>query len=387
MIKKDNFTDVLKGDPFNFTEHNGIYTKHYGTNEEGFDLEYNALTGDFIYPEGVDADRNTTKDEHQNESYVVFLCVAQLFHIGYLPKQFKLEGKNYTGTDKGYCDILIKDYNGKEYAIIECKTSSVDQKEDEFRKHWKKTLNNGDQLFRYFNTYRAVQYLCMYTADYPEYTIGASKQHRFEPKYQIISLIDNDKYLETDKSLRSYQQVRDEQGGFDEYFDVWKNTYKLDSNNRGLLEEGIEPLKIGEKNYSVEDLDSIDEYSLQKKYNEFAEILRKYTISSHENAFDKLVNLFLSKIIDEKYNGAQLKFLWKGASCDDVFSLQDRLNVLYRQGMKEFFGDDVTYVDKEEIEDAFRFLTSKADAGKETIRRLFRELKYFNNNPVVPPKY
>ena len=35
----------------------------------------------------------------------------------------------------------------------------------------------------------------------------------------------------------------------------------------------------------------------KKKYNQFATILRKYNVGGCENAFDKLVNLFLAKIV------------------------------------------------------------------------------------------
>ena len=44
---------------------------------------------------------------------------------------------------------------------------------------------------------------------------------------------------------------------------------------RGLFEEGIDAFNIGKKSYGVNDLKTIDEYSLDKKYNEFALILRK----------------------------------------------------------------------------------------------------------------
>lgn len=360
-----------------------MFTKHYGSADEGFDLEYNFESGDFIYPNGVEADRNTTMDEHQNESFVVFLCVAQLFDRGYLPQHLKLEGRNYAGNDKGYCDILVKDNNGNPYLIIECKTANVDKKDDEFRKHWAKTMRNGDQLFRYFNTYRRAKYLCLYSADYPEYKKNGEKVHRFENIYHVISLVDNDEYLQTDNHLRSFREMREQQGGSEDFFNVWKQTYKQDYNTRGLFEPGIEAFNIGNKSYGVADLQTIDEYSLDKKYNEFALILRKHTISSHENAFDKLVNLFLAKIIDERYNSKELQLLWKGAAYDDYFSLQDRLINLYKRGMKEFFGDEVASVENWQIEDAFKFLTAKADEARATIKKYFRRLKYFNNNPFA----
>ena len=383
MITRDNIKEVLLSPPFCFFAKCGVFTKHYGSADEGFDLEYNFVSGEFIYPDGVEADRNTTMDEHQNESFVVFLCVAQLFDRGYLPQHLKLEGRNYAGNDKGYCDILVKDNNGNPYLIIECKTANVDKKDDEFRKHWAKTMRNGDQLFRYFNTYRRAKYLCFYSADYPEYKKNGEKVHRFENIYHVISLVDNDEYLQTDNHLRSFREMREQQGGSEDFFNVWKQTYKQDYNTRGLFEPGIEAFNIGNKSYGVADLQTIDEYSLDKKYNEFALILRKHTISSHENAFDKLVNLFLAKIIDERYNSKELQLLWKGAAYDDYFSLQDRLINLYKRGMKEFFDDEVASVENWQIEDAFKFLTAKADEARATIKKYFRRLKYFNNNPFA----
>lgn len=381
MITKDNIQKVLL--ELKFFSNHGVYTRHFGSTDEGFDLQYNFNAGEFIYPEGVQADRNTTQDEHQNESFVVFVCVAQLFERGYLPQHIKLEGRNYAGTDKGYCDILVSDNNGEPYLIIECKTANIDKKEDEFRRHWAKTMRNGDQLFRYFNTYRKAQYLCMYTADCPEYRKKGDVIYRLEINYHIISLVDNEEYLQTDNKLHSFREMREQQGGSEDFFNVWKQTYKQDFTTRGLFEEGIDAFNIGKKSYGVNDLKTIDEYSLDKKYNEFALILRKHTISSHENAFDKLVNLFLAKIIDERYHSDELQLLWKGAAYDDYFSLQDRLINLYKRGMKEFFDDEVASVENAEIEDAFKFLTSKADEARDTIKRYFRKLKYFNNNPFA----
>lgn len=381
MITKDNIQKVLLDLKF-FSNH-GVYTRHFGSADEGFDLEYNYNTGKFNYPVGLQADRNTTQEDYQKESYVVFVCVAQLFERGYLPQHIKLEGRNYAGADTGYCDILVSDNNGEPYLIVECKKADIDRKEDEFRKHWARTMRDGDQLFRYFNTYRKAQYLCMYAADCPEYRKNGEKIYRLEINYHVISLVDNEEYLQTDNKLHSFLEMREQQGGSEDFFNVWKQTYKQDFTTRGLFEEGIDAFNIGKKSYGVNDLKTIDEYSLDKKYNEFALILRKHTISSHENAFDKLVNLFLAKIIDERYHSDELQLLWKGAAYDDYFSLQDRLINLYKRGMKEFFDDEVASVENAEIENAFKFLTSKADEARDTIKRYFRKLKYFNNNPFA----
>lgn len=387
MITKDNIIDILLSDRFNFEKKGRLYVRHYGSADGGFDLKYDEAKKAFEYPLGIDgmeAGRATTMDAHQKESYVVFLCVAQLFERGYKPKNIKLEAKNYESLKKGFCDILIHegDKDKTEFLIIECKTADVSEKTDEFRKHWAKTLRNGDQLFRYFNTYRKAQYLCLFSADYPEYTEGNIKKHRFENVYYVISLVDNEKIL-ADPKVRSYKELREKQGSSDEFFKVWKNTYHQDKNPRGIFEKGIEAFSIGRKSFNIESLDPVDEYMLGKKYNDFAMILRRHTVSSHENAFDKLVNLFLAKIVDESDNPEELTFQWKGASYDDYFSLQDRLTVLYREGMKRFFNDEVSYVEDKKIDAAFDFLTSKADVAREQIKKYFHELKYYNNNPFA----
>ena len=65
--------------------------------------------------------------------------------------------------------------------------------------------------------------------------------------------------------------------------------------------------------------------------------LSQHNVSGRENAFDKLVNLFLAKVVDETNNPENLHFYWKGTAYDDDFQLQDRLQRLYRDGMIVFF--------------------------------------------------
>ncbi|MFP3597919.1 restriction endonuclease subunit S [Chryseobacterium sp. SIMBA_029] len=103
-------------------------------------------------------------------------------------------------------------------------------------------------------------------------------------------------------------------------------------------------------------------------------------VSGRENAFDKLVNLFLCKIVDETNNPKELKFYWKGIAYDTPFELVDRLQKLYQEGMQKFLGEDVVYVSNNQIEDAFRFFKKDPDATHETIKKFFKELKFYNNN-------
>lgn len=65
------------------------------------------------------------------------------------------------------------------------------------------------------------------------------------------------------------------------------------------------------------------------------EILRHNAISDKPNAFNKLLNLFVCKIIDEDKNPEdELDFQWRESDTDE--SLQLRLNDLYKEGMWRF---------------------------------------------------
>lgn len=377
MITKENFKQVLDELGFyKLVNNENQYQNVYGdTSDNSFSLSVDFEQEKFLYPEEIKADRSTTLDFHQNESFVVFECLHRLFSVGYRPENIFLEGKNYQGHDLGWIDILVKDNTGTEYLIIECKTSDSSIKEDEFEKHWKRTLNNGDQLFRYFNTYSKAQFLCLYTADFED--------NKLTNNYRLIALKDNEEYLKTDSRLKSFKELRENQGSSQEFFEVWKNTYGQDFSTNGFLEKDSKPFDIGKKKYNIDDLKEIDSSSMQKKYHDFASILRKYNVSSKENAFDKLINLFLAKIVDETYNQTELKCLWKGAAFDNYYDMQDRLQSLYKKGMEEFFKDTVAYVDNSEIEKAFSFLKSKTDEAKSTILEYFRTLKYYNNNPFA----
>ena len=84
--------------------------------------------------------------------------------------------------------------------------------------------------------------------------------------------------------------------------------------------------------------------------------------------------------MDESKNSDDLKFYWKTIVYDNYFDLQDRLQKLYQAGMKEFLGEEVTYIDNAQIDDAFRFFSNDPDATKETIKKYFRQLKFFTNS-------
>ncbi|WP_259573491.1 N-6 DNA methylase [Shewanella baltica] len=103
-------------------------------------------------------------------------------------------------------------------------------------------------------------------------------------------------------------------------------------------------------------------------------------MSGRENAFDKLVNLFLCKLVDEIENPDDLKFYWKGVAYDSHFDLMDRLQQLYQSGMDKFLGEDITYINQNDVNNALRFIRQNPDATQKAVWNLFIQQKFFTNN-------
>lgn len=373
MITKDNIRNLLTC--LGFQQSDTVQDEmvlHFEKTNDTVAVDF--TNEKIIYPEGIEADRDTTKNFSANENFVVLECVVGLLAQGYKPENIVLEPKTPGGREDShfYCDILIRDNDKRPYMLIECKT--MDGKEDdEFSKAWKKTLQDGGQLFNYYNTYRQAQYLVLYASDFVD----------GEPRcnYRLITMTDNKEYLESNPQLISFEKVSADNGTRDDFFKVWSETYGKDYATNGAFEvDEVPAFGVTKKKLSIDDLVIVDGQDIQRKYHQFAQTLRQYNVASHENAFDKLVNLFLVKVVDEVRNPKDLQFLWKGAAYDDYYSFQDRLQKLYQIGMKDYLGEDVTYIDNASIENAFRMQKNDPDAIKDTILEYFRQLKFYSNS-------
>lgn len=249
--------------------------------EISIDLNNNHIN----YPNLKSIGRKTTVNFSDEENFVVMDCIIQLLKQGYEPSQISLE-KGYRlghNTKSGNADITVEDNNGDPFMIIECKTFGK-----EFEKEWHNTVNNGGQLFSYDKQDNKASVLLLFEARVNN-TTG-----QVDSRYNAIVLEDNDQYLDTLSNAKGY---KDAIGG-DDRFNTWKNVYHKDFIHNGILEKNIKPFTVGLPKETVKDLKEITQEEVKPKYNEFASILRKHNISGHENAFDKLVNLFLAKIVD-----------------------------------------------------------------------------------------
>jgi len=361
MLTQDNLADLLVA--LGFEMNDAIRRKRFGA----ANLEVNFKKKEITYPEaaGLIINERQTCNFDANENFVVLECVHRLLEKGYKPEHIELEPKWKLGrgASGGRADILIKDNDGRPLLIIECKTAGT-----EFKRAWNKTLQDGDQLFSYAQQISETQFLCLYTSDLDAGTVSYTSH--------IIAHRDNEKYLADNPLFKSFKSVTDVK----ERHAVWRDTYKLDYTTKGIFEENIQPYHIGKDKYTLADLHAISASDQQKKYHEFATILRQHNVSGRENAFDKLVNLFLCKLVDEIENPSDLKFYWKGVAYDTHFDLMDRLQQLYQAGMGKFLGEDITYINQGDVKNALRFIKQNPDATQRAVWNLFIQQKFFTNN-------
>lgn len=348
-LEAHNFKEVIKDKQYELEINNQAIN---------VDIENESIK----YPELIKIGRETTTNFSAEENFVVLDVVIGLLKQGYLPNHIWIE-KGYKlghNTKSGNADITVEDNEGNTFIIIEAKTFGA-----EFDKEWKNTLNDGGQLFSYERQENKAEALVLYAS-----RVNGTSVERI---YHAIHLKDNDEFLATLDNPESYKKAK----GGDDKFKIWRDVYQQEFRKNGVLEPSIKSFVIGKNKSSVSDLKEITHDEVQKKYNEFATILRKHNVGGRENAFDKLVNLFLAKIVDEEQNKEDLMFDWKGVAQDTYFDLVDRLQKLYQVGMEKFLDEKVSYVAEKDIEDAFRL---RKDAAKDAIFKYFKELKYFSNN-------
>lgn len=354
MISTDNLKLVLH--KLNFIqETEQIFSKKYSNDKT--QIKVNFDTKKIIYPKEIIKGDETTCNFSHPENFVVLECVNRLLDKGYKAEHIQLEPRYKLGHDSkssGKADILVKNQTGeKTYIFIECKTFG-----SEFNKEWNNMKNDGGQLFSYFQQDKNAKFLCLYTSNFDE------QNSEIDYKNQVINV-----------NKANYKIANN----VPELFNIWKNFYKYES-SAGIFEKNINAYAVAEKALNFENLKELEEAG---KYNEFAKILRKYNVSGKENAFDKLVNLFLCKIYDENYNKESLQFNYRGVSSDTYESLQDRLMILYKNAMQKFLNEEITYVSDEEINKQFTDFEQQNIATttlKENIYDFLRKLKFYSHS-------
>ena len=321
-----------------------IYYKNYPKHND-YVLKVNFGQEKIEYGTKIKLGDQTTSNFENGENFVVLECVDRVLEKGYSPEKLSLEHKWQMGRkEKGKLDILIMDKDDKAYLMIECKTWG-----EEYEKEKKKMQRDGGQLFSYFQQDKAAQYLCLYAS------------RLYQGKIEFINDI-----VEVDEQWATLSNQK-------EIFDHWNKNFK----DNGIFEDWANAYDVEIKALTRGRLKELTEEDSGRIFNQFAEILRHNVVSDKPNAFNKIFNLFLCKIVDEdRKPDEELKFQWLESSDTDE-ELQKRLSDLYKKGMKEYLSKDVTDYNDDQVAEKLYALQPEV---RDQIREMFTRVRLHKNN-------
>ncbi len=367
MITLNNIKEVLLFLGYNNIEDRYIY--HF----EEFDcnIEVDFKNNKILYPEdkGLVVNGKQTCNLSDNENFVVLECIHRLLLKGYKPSHIEIEKRWTLGHSQksGRADICVMNETGNDMlAIIECKTYGA-----EFENELKKLKADGGQLFSYYQQEQSTKWLMLYAAGFVN--------NKIEHQANTISVFDTEEVLEKftkNKSIKLYEDAHSKEKAFD----VWKETYEQKSSGDLIFSDDTIAYNIGEKPLRKRDLKQFN--PKDKIVNKFEEILRHNNVSDKENAFNKLVALFICKLVDEitKKDDDIVDFQYKFGT-DTYETLLDRLQRLYKEGMDKFMKEEIFYVSSEYPLNLFS--NYKGQNRKNAINDLketFRKLKFYSNS-------
>ena len=356
-MNKTEIENIIKGLKFQMIDGE---TDKWNLKVNDYTLKIN-LSGEKLknwsidYGNEIAVHRKTTSNFSQAENIVVLECVVRLLDKGYPAKSIELEKKWRVG---GYLDIYVKDKNDKAYLMIECKTWGK-----EYNKALKTTLENNtnkEQILNYYLQDQNAQYLCLYTS-----------QQQMTGEFDYLSNIILTKEFEKAKN-----QI--------EIHDLWDKVYYT----KGIFEPTIPAYNIKFLGLVKSDLKAIDHSYLSPEannegsiFNRFAEILRRHSISDQSNAYNKIFNLFLCKIVDEDNavsDDYEMEFQWKYNEnpVDVIYRLSD----LYKRGMQDYMELDIADVSEDDFDKELLKIVSQINGKTKKIKDMFKQLRLYKNN-------
>lgn len=363
MITCSNFKNALIA--MGFYENGNLYEKKYSAFNCFMRVDFDKCKL-FYPPEIKGRERNNTFDAPEN--FVVFECVNRLLDKGYRPEHIELEKEWHLGHDakSGRADVCVTDADNMMLFIIECKNWGR-----EFDKALTKTKNDGGQLFSYWQQEQSCKWLVLYTSNL--------KDENIEYKALTFDCSDDANIVLLAKKDKSLKLYKDAHTAFSKY-EVWKETYACQiyddlvfSHESVAYQIGVKPLlKKKLRDFTPDD----------KIVNKFEEILRHNNVSDKENAFNRLIALFICKLVDEstKSENDEVEFQYKQGT-DTYETLQDRLQRLHRDGMEKFMREEILYVSADYPEWLFSTYTgSKRNKAIENLQNTIRILKFYSNN-------
>lgn len=364
MIDKKNLVSLLKC--LNFEKKGKSYEKHYP--EFYCNMKVDFKDEKLVFPLQIEGrERNAGFDKPEN--FVVFECVDSLLTKGYRPEHIELEKVWSLGHEakSGRADICVYDENHEKMLfIIECKTFGK-----EYIKALGDTNTDGGQLFSYWQQENSTKWLALYASDFDGKNVIRN--------CQVINCSDDPNIMQLAKNDKSVKLYSNAHTATDKHT-VWKETYSGQWLDNLILGSDSVAYKIGVKPLYKKDLK--DFAPEDKIVNKFEEILRHNNVSDKENAFNRLVALFICKLVDEiqKTDDDVVDFQYK-VGTDTYETLQDRLQKLHKEGMEKFMKEEIFYVSDDYAEKLVQQYTGqKRERMIEDLKGTLRILKFYTNN-------
>ena len=368
MITKSNLKNMLSSAGFSGTS-NDKYEKNYPLSNCSIVVDFR--NEKIIYPEdkGFKVNIATTTNFSEPENFVVLECINRLLDKGYRPENIELERTWTLGHEQksGRADICVSDQNGKMLFIVECKTYG-----SEYTKEMKNILSDGGQLFSYWQQERGCRWLSLYASN-------INSNNEIEYTTDSIDCSDDENILnlaKKDTTICLYKNAHT----VSELYETWKETYEQRLSGDIIFRDDSVAYDIGVQPLRKKDLKDFSEND--KIVNRFEEILRHNNVSDKENAFNRLIALFICKLVDEiqKTDDDIVEFQYK-VGTDTYESLQDRLQRLHKEGMEKFMREEIFYVSDDYAENLVKQYTKQKRVKMiEELRNTLRILKFYTNN-------
>lgn len=301
---------------------------------------------------GISYEHSRIFNLSNQENWSVLVFLLKLFKKGYSKNVITLEKCWQLGHDEsGYLDIMLKSPTNNNIYMIEVKSKKEIMSYVNINKP-----KNLKQLLSYAMQERKTKLVSYYAFDFDE------NKDLF---YNI--------YLD---------DILDLATNVDDLFDRWNKTFDRDDY---IVKNDI--FNIHPQILCYNDLININEETTKILYNQFITILRLNSVSDKPNAFNKMINLFLSKIVDEdqgdkpfeikdkdnlihSVKGLRFQYI---QNLDTPQSFMKRLNELYKKGMEKYLNKEIIDYSDDEVKDIL-------NTSNEEIWKMVDNLRLKKNN-------
>lgn len=211
--------------------------------------------------------RLTSSDLSKPEYMVQLYWYIRLVESGYSPENIAIEQPVQLGHKDGFIDLVVFTPDDKPFMALDAKSHGA-----EASKYIKALKASQGQVASYYRFSTNLEYIGVISAKIDNNSV--------EPESYIVSTAQWKEY-----------------GSPEEYTKTLVNNTSLPN----VFRIAPNAIPYNEKNYLLKPADLIDlnEDTASQMFHGFLTILRKHGISDKTNAFNKVLNLFIAKIVDE----------------------------------------------------------------------------------------